>query len=106
MEYKFTDAEFTAEVLQSDIPVLVDFYADWCGPCKMMAPVVEELAEAYAGKVKIGKLNVDENPNTAAQYRVMSIPTFLVFKNGEQINSLSGAMPKKILESALLQVLE
>ena len=94
MEYKFTDANFAAEVLQSDIPVLVDFYADWCGPCKMMAPIIKELAEAYAGKIKIGKLNVDENPNAAVQYKVMSIPTFLLFQNGEKVNAVSGAVPK------------
>lgn len=105
MEYKFTDANFNAEVLQSDIPVLVDFYADWCGPCKMMAPMVKELAEMYDGKVKIGKLNVDENPNTAVQYKVMSIPTFLVFQNGEKVNSVAGAVPKKELEAMLQQVL-
>lgn len=105
MEYKFTDANFAAEVLQSDIPVLVDFYADWCGPCKMMAPIIKELAEAYAGKIKIGKLNVDENPNAAVQYKVMSIPTFLLFQNGEKVNAVSGAVPKKELEALLNQML-
>ena len=105
MEYKFTDVNFAAEVLQSDIPVLVDFYADWCGPCKMMAPIIKELAEAYAGKIKIGKLNVDENPNTAVQYKVMSIPTFLLFQNGEKVNAVSGAVPKKELEALLNQML-
>ena len=105
MEYKFTDANFAAEVLQSDIPVLVDFYADWCGPCKMMAPIIKELAEAYAGKIKIGKLNVDENPNAAVQYKVMSIPTFLLFQNGEKVNAVSGAVPKKELEALLQQML-
>ena len=96
---------FAAEVLQSDIPVLVDFYADWCGPCKMMAPIIKELAEAYAGKIKIGKLNVDENPNAAVQYKVMSIPTFLLFQNGEKVNAVSGAVPKKELEALLNQML-
>ena len=105
MEYKFTDVNFAAEVLQSDIPVLVDFYADWCGPCKMMAPIIKELAEAYAGKIKIGKLNVDENPNAAVQYKVMSIPTFLLFQNGEKVNAVSGAVPKKELEALLNQML-
>lgn len=105
MEYKFTDANFAAEVLQSDIPVLVDFYADWCGPCKMMAPIIKELAEAYAGKIKIGKLNVDENPNAAVQFKVMSIPTFLLFQNGEKVNAVSGAVPKKELEALLNQML-
>lgn len=105
MEYKFTDANFKEEVLESELPVLVDFYADWCGPCKMMAPVVKELAEAYAGKIKIGKLNIDENPNTAVQYQVMSIPTFLVFQNGEKVNSMAGALPRKQLDTMLQQVL-
>lgn len=105
MEYKFTDANFNAEVLQSDIPVLVDFYADWCGPCKMMAPIVKEMSEQYDGKVKIGKLNVDENPNTAVQYKVMSIPTFLMFQNGEKVNFVAGAVSKKELETMLQQVL-
>ena len=105
MEYKFTDAEFEAEVLRSEIPVLVDFYADWCGPCKMMAPVIEELAEKYSGRVKVGKLNVDENPDTAIQYRVMSIPTFIVFKNGEKVTSVSGAISRNELETMLQQVL-
>lgn len=103
MEYKFTDANFKQEVLQSDIPVLVDFYADWCGPCKMMAPVVSELAEAYAGKIKIGKLNVDENPDTAVAYKVMSIPAFLLFKDGVQVDLTAGAVPKKVLEAMLLK---
>ena len=79
MEYTFTAANFEEEVLQSELPVLVDFYADWCGPCKMMGPVVEKCAEAYAGKMKIGKLNVDDNMAIAQKYRVVSIPHFIVF---------------------------
>ena len=75
MEYKFTSADFEKEVLQSDKPVLVDFFADWCGPCKMMAPVVEQLAEELEGKAKVGKLNIDENMDIAEKYRVMNIPT-------------------------------
>ncbi len=78
MEYKFTEENFDAEVLKSDIPVLVDFYADWCGPCKMMMPVVEKLAETYDGKVKVGKVNSDENNQLAAKYGIMSIPSFLI----------------------------
>lgn len=105
MEYKFTDANFNAEVLQAEIPVFVDFYADWCGPCKMMAPLVKEMAELYDGKIKIGKLNVDENPNTAVQYKVMSIPTFMVFKKGEKVTAVSGAVPKKEMEAMLQQIL-
>lgn len=103
MEYKFTDAEFAAEVLQSDIPVLVDFYAEWCGPCKMMAPVIKELADKYAGKVKIGKLNVDENPNITQQYKIMSVPTFLLFVNGEKKADIAGAVSQKALEELLQQ---
>ena len=76
MEYKFTSANFEEEVLNSEIPVLVDFYADWCGPCKMMAPIVESLAESFDGKVKVGKLNIDEEMDIAQKYRVMSIPTY------------------------------
>ena len=101
MEVKLTDENFEAEVAQSDIPVLVDFYADWCGPCKMMAPIVEELAEKYDGKVKICKLNVDEAATIAAKYRVMSIPTFILFKNGEVENKAVGGMEKKDLEKMI-----
>lgn len=92
MEYKFTEQNFNTEVLQADVPVLVDFYADWCGPCKMMAPVVKQLSEELAGKVKVGKLNVDEDGAIAQQYRVVSIPTFLVFKQGEVLDTMVGAM--------------
>lgn len=105
MEYKFTDADFTQEVLQSDFPVLVDFYADWCGPCKMMAPIVKELAEQYSGKIKVGKINVDENPETSAKYKVMSIPTFLFFQNGEKKESVVGAVSKNDLQNAIQKVL-
>ncbi|SCP96413.1 thioredoxin [Anaerobium acetethylicum] len=102
MELIFNDGNFNDEVLKSDIPVLVDFYADWCGPCKMMAPVVEKIAEKYAGKVKVGKLNVDASPASAAKYKVMSIPTFLVFKNGEVTGTLVGAVSQAALEAKLL----
>lgn len=105
MEFKFTKQNFEAEVLQSDIPVLVDFYADWCGPCKMMAPVVEKLAEEFAGKVKVGKLNVDDDPEPAAKYRVASIPTFLIFKNGEVAGTAMGAMSAAALTEKVEQVL-
>lgn len=92
MEYTFTAANFEEEVLQSELPVLVDFYADWCGPCKMMGPVVAKCAEAYAGKMKIGKLNVDDNMAIAQKYRVVSIPHFIVFKSGEPAAAFGGAM--------------
>lgn len=92
MEYRFTEQNFDAEVLQSSQPVLVDFYADWCGPCKMMAPVVERLAEELDGKVKVGKINVDDDPALAQRYRVVSIPTFAIFQNGELKKTMVGAM--------------
>lgn len=101
MAMKFTDANFEAEVINSDVPVLVDFYADWCGPCKMMAPVIEQLATAYEGKSKIGKLDVDANGVTAQQYRVMSIPTILIFKGGKVVDTIVGAVPKNQLEGKL-----
>ena len=101
MALKFTDANFQKEVLESDVPVLVDFYADWCGPCKMMSPVIEELAGEYEGTVKVGKLNVDEQPSTAQKYRVMSIPTMLVIKNGEPVETIVGAVPKSSLVEKL-----
>ena len=105
-EMIFKDETFETEVMGSDIPVFVDFYADWCGPCKMMIPVVEELAKELEGRVKVGKLNVDENPNTASKFRVMSIPTFILIKDGEMKMNVMGAMSKQELlekiESALL----
>ena len=105
MEYKFTEENFENEVLKSDIPVLVDFYADWCGPCKMMMPVVEKLAETYEGKVKVGKVNSDENNELAAKYNIMSIPSFLIIKNGEVVDSATGAMPADVLAKKLDAVL-
>jgi thioredoxin 1 len=98
---QFTDANFQKEALESDIPVLVDFYADWCGPCKMVAPIVAELADEYAGKIKIGKLNVDQEAETAEKYRVMSIPTLIIFKNGAPVDTVVGAVPKKVLQDKL-----
>lgn len=105
MEMIITENNFEEEVLKSDIPVLVDFYADWCGPCKMMAPIVKELAEKFAGKCKVGKCNIDENLKVAQNYRVMSIPTFIVFKNGEAVVTAIGAMNKNDLESKINAVL-
>jgi len=95
MEQAFTDQNFEAEVLKSELPVLVDFYADWCGPCKMMVPVVEELAKELAGKVTVGKLNVDENPQTAEKYGIMSIPTLIYFENGEVKKTMVGFKNKE-----------
>lgn len=92
---KVTDDNFDSEVLNSDKKVLVDFWASWCGPCKMVAPVVEDIAEEYSDKIKVAKLNVDENQNTASQYGVMSIPTLLLMENGEVKDKLVGYMPKE-----------
>ena len=92
------DDDFEAQVLQSDTPVLVDFWAEWCGPCKQIAPALEEIAGALGEKVKIVKLNVDENPNTASKYGIMSIPTLMMFKNGEMSSRQVGAAPKQKLE--------
>lgn len=105
MEYKFTTANFETEVLNSDVPVLVDFYADWCGPCKMMGPIVEEMAKAYDGKMKIGKLNIDDEMDIAQKYKVMSIPTFIIFKNGEAVETKVGSMSKNELEEKIRQAL-
>lgn len=101
MEYKFTVENFNDEVMNSEVPVLVDFYADWCGPCKMMGPVVEELAKEYGGKAKVGKVNVDQQQQLAAQFGVMSIPTFVIMKNGRVVDQVLGAMPKAALEEKL-----
>ena len=101
MAIHFTDENFNKEVLASDIPVLVDFYADWCGPCKMLAPVIETLATELEGKVKIGKLNVDDASETARQYGIMSIPTLLYFKNGEVVNKTVGVVSKAEIEQVL-----
>jgi thioredoxin 1 len=92
MEYTFTTANFEAEVLNSELPVLVDFYADWCGPCKMMAPIVEKIAEDYEGRLKVGKCNIDENMPLVQKYRVASIPTFVIFQGGQPAASYLGAM--------------
>ncbi|PKM51173.1 MAG: thioredoxin [Firmicutes bacterium HGW-Firmicutes-7] len=105
MALAFTDVNFENEVLNSEVPVLVDFYADWCGPCKMMSPVIEELSTLYEGKAKIGKLNVDQNGATAQKYKVMSIPTILLIKGGEVVDTLVGAVPKQQLEAKIKSVL-
>ena len=101
----FTDAAFVADVLESSIPVLVDFYADWCGPCKALAPLIEELSAEYDGKIKIGKLNVDENPEYASKYGVMSIPTLMFFKGGEIVSQSAGFQSKEILKKQIEGVL-
>jgi thioredoxin len=100
-----TDATFSDEVLMSSTPVLVDFWAEWCGPCLRVAPVLEEIAREMGGKVKIVKVDIDSNPNTARDYRVMSVPTLTIFKGGQPVQSVAGARPKgdlvKLIESAL-----
>lgn len=103
MEYKFTKDNFEKEVLKSDVPVLVDMFATWCGPCQMMGPVVEELAEDYEGSVKVGKLDIDQESEIAAQYSVMSVPTFLVFQGGEVKGKLIGAVSKDQLQKLIDQ---
>jgi thioredoxin 1 len=99
-----TDASFASDVLQSDTPVLVDFWAEWCAPCRKVEPVLEEIANEMGDKVRIVKLNIDENPETARAYRVMSVPTLTVFKDGEPVQSVAGAKPKgdlvRLIESA------
>lgn len=105
MEYRFTVDNFEAEVLQASTPVLVDFYADWCGPCKMMAPVVTQLAEEYEGKLKVGKCNIDDEDGLARMYRVMSIPTMKIFVQGKDVATVVGAVPKEQLEAELKKVL-
>lgn len=91
---QITDSNFENEVIQSNIPVVIDFWAAWCGPCKMIAPIIEELATEYDGKIKVGKMDVDANPQTAIKYGVRSIPTVLFLKNGEVADKIIGAMPK------------
>src|SRR5947209_2729516 len=96
-----TDNNFAAEVLESDVPVLVDFWAPWCGPCRMVAPVVEEIAKERAGELKVVKMNTDENQETAVQYGIMSIPTLILFRHGQAAKKVIGAYPKHKLEAEL-----
>src|SRR5256886_5064822 len=99
--FEFTDQNFESEALKSDKPVLVDFWAPWCAPCRMVGPIIEELAGSYLEKVKVGKLNTDDNPGIASRYGIMSIPTILLFKNGEIVEHIVGAAPKKDFEKIL-----
>jgi thioredoxin 1 len=101
-----TDATFKDEVLDSADPVLVDFWAPWCGPCRMVAPVVEEIAKQFEGEVKVVKLNTDENPNIASQYGIRSIPTLMIFKGGQKVDMVVGAVPKTTLANTLNKLLE
>ena len=100
-----TDENFQTEILESSTPVLVDFWAAWCGPCKAIAPTVEELAVQFQGQVKMGKLNVDENPKTPGQYGIRAIPTLILFKNGTVVEQITGAVSKSTLEAAIKKTL-
>lgn len=105
MAVDITDAQFEGQVLKSDLPVLVDFWAPWCGPCKMVSPIIEELGEEYKGKVKVVKVNVDDNPQYSGQYNVMSIPSIFIFKKGQPVKTMVGAQSKdnfkKVIDEAL-----
>ena len=106
MELTFTDQNFEQEVLQSKTPVLVDFWAVWCGPCQIVGPIVEELATEYNGKLKVGKMNVDENQVTPGKYNIMSIPSLLVFKNGEVVKTMIGAQSKESFKRQIGEILQ
>lgn len=104
-ENVFTDQNFQNEVISSEIPVLVDFWAPWCAPCRIIAPIIEDLAKEYAGKLKVGKLNVDENQQIAGEYGIMSIPTLLFFRGGQPVDSIIGAQSKEAIKQKIEQVL-
>jgi thioredoxin 1 len=101
MALEFKDASFDEDVLKSETPVLVDFWAPWCGPCRMLAPTVDAISEEYEGKVKVGKVNTDENPQIATQHQINSIPTLMIFKGGEVVERLVGALPKEKITEKL-----
>ena len=103
--FQATDGNFESEILKSDIPVMVDFWAPWCGPCHVIAPVIEELAAEYAGKVKVAKMNVDDNPATPSQYGIRGIPTVILFKDGKVFDQIVGAVPKSKVEEMIKKAL-
>lgn len=105
MAVAVTDDTFEQEVLKSDVPVIVDFWAEWCGPCKMIAPIVEEIGNQYGDKLKVAKVDVDSNTKVATQYGIMSIPSLLFFKGGEVVDQIVGAVPKKDIEARLTKVM-
>jgi len=100
-----SDDSFDSEIINADLPAVVDFWAEWCGPCKMVGPVVEELAAAYKGKIKIAKMDVDKNRKTPAKFGIRNIPTLILFKDGEVVNTIIGAQPKRSLEEELKKLL-
>ncbi len=102
---ELNDSTFESEVLKSESPVLVDFWAPWCGPCRILAPVVEEIANSYTGRIKVGKLNVDDNQETTMQYSIRSIPTLILFKNGKPLDQIIGAVPKSEIEKMVKKAL-
>lgn len=102
---ELSDASFEAEILQSPTPALVDFWAPWCGPCRVVGPIVEELAQQYQGRIKVAKMNVDNNPVTPGKYGIRGIPTLILFKNGEAVDQIVGAVPKGQIEAMLQKVL-
>lgn len=106
MEIKLTKDNFEAEVINSNIPVLVDFWAAWCGPCRMIAPVIESIAEKFDGRIKVGKVNVDEEPEISLEYNIASIPTVMIFKNGEEISKSIGYSDEAEIEQPVLEAIK